>query len=218
MLQRSLLYVWSLSQRLPPICSIVTTQRILPSYKAVLSARNLRTTAKFSVDRDYESKAHVIKSSTEGREEFIDSSTVDVAGLTEAGVVIPTLETHASLIDGIRYDELPIVHIHSSLNNTIMTVTDHTGTKIIARNSCGIEGFKNVKKSTAVAAQATGHTIGATVLKKGIRNIRAVVKGLGVGRLASLKGLQAAGMNVISISDRTHVPHDAPRPRKPRRI
>jgi len=170
------------------------------------------------VDRDYQSKAHAISSSIARKEEFVDSSSINVAGLTEAGIVIPTLETHSSLIDGVRYDELPIIHIHASLNNTIITVTDHTGKKHIAKNSCGMEGFKNVKKSTAVAAQATGHTVGTVVLKKGIRNVRAVVKGLGVGRLATLKGLQSAGINVVSISDRTHVPHDAPRPRKPRRI
>jgi len=172
----------------------------------------------YTLDKEVRHKSQIISSAQERKEEHIDSSNIDVSGLTEAGVTIPTLETHAQLVDGVRYDELPIVHIHASINNTIIKVTDFTGTKFIAQNSCGMEGFKNIKKSTTVAAQATGQTIGTKTLKKGIKNVRVVVKGLGVGRLSSLKGLQLAGLNIVSISDRTHMPHAGPRPRKAKRL
>jgi small subunit ribosomal protein S11 len=170
------------------------------------------------MDKDVRAKRDVIRTALDAKFEDTDTDTTYVEGLTEAGITVPTQETMSMLIDGVPYNELPIVHIKSSLNNTIIHVTDHAGVKFIARSSCGQEGFKNVKKSTNVAAQATGLSLGIKVLRMGIRNVRIVLKGLGAGRLASIKGLQMGGLNVVSITDNTHVPHDAPRPRKAKRL
>lgn len=130
---------------------------------------------------------------------------------------IPTPDTHCMLFDGVRYDQLPIAHVHTSKNNTIITVTDHIGSKFIAQGSCGTEGFKNAKKGTNIAAQATGINVGTRALKGGLTNIRVTIKGLGPGRVASIKGLQMSGLQIISITDDTPTGH-CQRPRKQRRL
>lgn len=172
------------------------------------------------LDKDVKDKKNLIKSAMSAKHEQISASEdgVDVAGLTDAGITIPTLETHATLIDGVRYDELPIVYIKSTPNNTMMTATNYQGREVFVHTSCGLEGFKNIKKSTNVAAQATGLSLGTKMLKKGIQTCRILIKGLGAGRLASIKGLQMAGVKIVSISDRTPILHSGPRPRKAKRL
>lgn len=149
-------------------------------------------------------------------QEFSDSS--GVVGFTDCGFTIPTAETASMLVNGVRYDELPVIHVHASKNNTIITVTDHTGAKHFLRSSCGQEGFKTARKGTNVAAQATGLSVGAQMMRKGLRDARVALKGIGVGRLPSIKGVHMAGVNIVSISDRTTIPHAGPRARKRRRV
>ncbi|XP_013909059.1 PREDICTED: 28S ribosomal protein S11, mitochondrial [Thamnophis sirtalis] len=84
--------------------------------------------------------------------------------------------------------------------------------------TCGYMGFKNAKKSTALAAQTTGIAAGNKAAKKGVYHVRVVVKGLGPGRLAAIQGLTLGGLEVISITDNTPVPHNGCRPRKARRL
>lgn len=84
--------------------------------------------------------------------------------------------------------------------------------------SGGTEGYKNARKGTTVAAQAAALSFSTVAQMKAIRNVRVVVKGLGPGRLASLKGLQMGGLNVVSITDRTPAPEKCPRPRKAKRL
>ncbi|KAI0207732.1 28S ribosomal protein S11, mitochondrial [Lamellibrachia satsuma] len=167
---------------------------------------------------DSEQKTKKIVSSAQQAEAIAEDDLLGIEGFTDSGITIPTEETSSMLIAGTRYDELPIVHIKSSLNNTIMIATDYTGKTKITRASCGTEGFRNVKKKTTVAAQATGLTIGNRIMKKGMQHVRVCVKGLGVGRLAAVKGLQMAGVTIVSLTDRTFVPHNGPKPRKARRV
>lgn len=136
---------------------------------------------------------------------------------TGFAINIPTPETHSMLFDGVRYDQLPVAHIHTSKNNTIISVTDHIGSKFIAQGSCGTEGFKNAKKGTNIAAQATGINVGTRALKAGLTNVKVTIKGLGPGRTASVKGLQMSGLQVISITDDTPTGH-CQRPRKQRKL
>lgn len=173
-----------------------------------------------TLDKDVKDRKNLIRTALSEKQEtvFAGDDEVDLQGLTEAGMTIPTLETHSMLIDGIPYNELPIVHIQSSPNNTIITVTNYTGKEILGHSSCGQEGFKNVKKSTNVAAQATGLSVGTKMTKKGLASVRVLVKGLGAGRLPSIKGLQMGGLKIVSITDRTHVLHSGPRPRKAKRL
>lgn len=132
------------------------------------------------------------------------------------GVVFPTKETHSEIFDGVRFDELPILNIRATKNNTIASCDRHNGGGITLI-SAGAIGFKNARKGTSAAATAVGIDIGNRILLKGINNVRVVVKGIGIGRLACIKGIQTAGLNVISITDNTPV-ITGKRPKKQRRL
>nr|XP_005911076.1 PREDICTED: 28S ribosomal protein S11, mitochondrial isoform X2 [Bos mutus] len=88
----------------------------------------------------------------------------------------------------------------------------------LARASCGTEGFRNAKKGTGIAAQTAGIAAAAKATGKGVTHVRVVVKGLGPGRLSAIKGLTMGGLEVISITDNTPIPHNGCRPRKARRL
>ncbi|KAG8001347.1 28S ribosomal protein S11 [Nibea albiflora] len=87
----------------------------------------------------------------------------------------------------------------------------------MVRTSCGTEGFKNIKKSTPVAAQTAGISAAVKATAKGVTFVRIVIKGLGPGRVSAIKGLTMGGLEVVSITDNTPVPHNGCRPRKVRR-
>ncbi|GAA6100721.1 28S ribosomal protein S11, mitochondrial [Tachysurus ichikawai] len=118
---------------------------------------------------------------------------------------------------GKTFEELPIVHIKATYNNTHIQVTDNEG-QSMARTSCGTEGFRNIKKSTPIAAQTTGIAAAAKAQAKGVTFVRVLVKGLGPGRLSAIKGLTMGGLEIVSITDNTPVPHNGCRPRKARRM
>ncbi|KAK6643608.1 hypothetical protein RUM43_005118 [Polyplax serrata] len=129
--------------------------------------------------------------------------------------IFPTFDTPTRLFDGVQYQDLPIVHVKATRNNTIIDLTENNMVKLIS--SCGKEGFKNTKKGTSIAAQTTGTTFAMRALKRGYKNIRILVKGLGPGRLAALRGIQIGGLNIISVTDRC-VDKTGERPKKQRRI
>ncbi|KAG8440671.1 hypothetical protein GDO86_006425 [Hymenochirus boettgeri] len=132
---------------------------------------------------------------------------------------IPPLPGQSSQLrwEGKKFEEIPIAHIKATYNNTHIQVTsfDHLS---LVRTSCGTEGFKNSKKSSAVAAQTAGISAAAKAIGKGVSHVRVVVKGLGPGRLSAIKGLTMGGLDVISITDNTPIPHNGCRPRKARRM
>ncbi|KAG6454947.1 28S ribosomal protein S11, mitochondrial [Manduca sexta] len=131
--------------------------------------------------------------------------------------IYPTLESDYQLYDGIPYKDLPICNVRVSHNNTIFTMTDSAG-KVKVIRSCGMEGFKNTKKGTNIAAQTTAISIATKAIDRGIKSIRVRVQGLGPGRLSAVKGLQMGGLQIVSITDNTHVSWNPPRPRKARRL
>lgn len=88
----------------------------------------------------------------------------------------------------------------------------------LAHTSCGTEGFQNAKKGTAIAAQTAAMAAAVKARGKGVLHVRVMVKGLGPGRKAAIKGLTMGGLEVISITDNTPVPHNGCRPRKARRM
>ncbi|KAM7285867.1 28S ribosomal protein S11, mitochondrial [Ixodes scapularis] len=143
------------------------------------------------------------------------SADIDASHLTRS--MFPDEDTPNLLFDGVRFQDLPICHIKCSLNNTILALTDRTG-KPVAMKSGGTEGYKNARKGTTVAAQAAALSFSSVAELRAIKNIRVIVKGLGPGRLASIKGLQMGGLNVVSITDRTPAPEKCPRPRKAKRL
>ena len=110
-----------------------------------------------------------------------------------------------------------VVHIQSTFNNTIITITDTAG-NVISWSSSGIMGFKGSRKSTPFAAQMTAEDAAKKAMEHGLRNVEVYVKGPGAGRESALRSLQAAGFNVTIIKDVTPVPHNGCRPPKRRRV
>ncbi len=110
-----------------------------------------------------------------------------------------------------------IVHIQSTFNNTIVSVTDPGG-NVISWSSAGVQGFKGSRKSTPFAAQMTAEDAVKKAIEFGMRNVDVFVKGPGAGRESALRSLQSAGLNILSIKDVTPIPHNGCRPPKRRRV
>ncbi|MCP4682589.1 MAG: 30S ribosomal protein S11 [Desulfobacterales bacterium] len=110
-----------------------------------------------------------------------------------------------------------IVHIQSTFNNTIVTISDPAG-NVIAQSSAGSAGFKGSRKSTAFAAQLAGRNAVRQAMEQGMRVAEVRVKGPGVGREAALRALQVEGFTVTVIRDVTPIPHNGCRPPKRRRV
>jgi small subunit ribosomal protein S11 len=108
-------------------------------------------------------------------------------------------------------------HIRSTFNNTIISISDPQG-NVIAWGSAGAQGFKGSRKSTPFAAQMTAETTARKAMEHGMRTIEVFVRGPGAGREAAIRSLQAAGLEVSSISDVTPIPHNGCRPPKRRRV
>lgn len=109
------------------------------------------------------------------------------------------------------------VHIHSTFNNTIITVTDFEG-NTVAWGSAGSAGFKGSRKSTPFAARLATEQAVKAAMGMGVREVDVYVKGPGPGREAALRAVQSLGLKVRSISDVTPVPHNGCRPPKKRRV
>jgi small subunit ribosomal protein S11 len=109
------------------------------------------------------------------------------------------------------------VHIQSSFNNTIVTITDEQG-NAVAASSAGALGFKGNRKSTPYAAQQAAEKAAMAAKEHGIRSVDVFVKGPGSGRESSIRALEVAGINVTSITDVSPVPHNGCRPPKRRRV
>ncbi|MFH1087905.1 MAG: 30S ribosomal protein S11 [Chloroflexota bacterium] len=107
--------------------------------------------------------------------------------------------------------------IHSSFNNTIITITDNQG-NAIASGSSGTAGFKGSRKGTPYAAQLAAQQAARRVFGLGMREVTVYVKGPGSGREAAIRSLAAAGLQVTVITDVTPIPHNGCRPRKRRRV
>jgi small subunit ribosomal protein S11 len=110
-----------------------------------------------------------------------------------------------------------VVHVNSSFNNTMITVTDVQGNTIVWA-SAGKLGFKGNRKSTPYAAQVAGEQVGRAAMEHGMRTVEVEVTGPGSGRESALRALQACGLQVTSIRDVTPIPHNGCRPPKRRRV
>ena len=110
-----------------------------------------------------------------------------------------------------------VVHIQSSFNNTIITVTDPQG-NALSWSSGGQKGFKGSRKGTPFAAQLAAEDAVRKAMDQGIRSVQVLVKGPGAGRESALRALQKTGVRVTSIRDVTPIPHNGCRPPKRRRV
>lgn len=108
-------------------------------------------------------------------------------------------------------------HIHSSFNNTIVTITDVKG-NVLSWASAGGLGFKGSRKSTPFAAGQAAETASKAAMEHGLKTVEVYVKGPGSGREAAIRALQTAGLEISMIKDVTPIPHNGCRPPKRRRV
>ena len=109
------------------------------------------------------------------------------------------------------------VHIRSSFNNTMVTITDMNGNALSWASSGGL-GFRGSRKSTPFAAQSAAETAAKAAMEHGLKTVEVYVKGPGQGREAAIRALQTAGLEVVMIKDVTPIPHNGCRPPKRRRV
>lgn len=110
-----------------------------------------------------------------------------------------------------------ILYVQSTYNNTKVILTDVKG-NTLAWSSSGALGFSGAKKGTPFAAAKVGETLALKAQNMGLKEVSVVVKGVGSGRESSIRGFISKGVNILSIKDVTPVPHNGPKPPKPRRV
>jgi|TARA_B100002052_G_scaffold56267_1_gene49454 small subunit ribosomal protein S11 len=110
-----------------------------------------------------------------------------------------------------------VAHVRATFNNTTVTITDTKG-DTLCWASAGTSGFKGSRKSTPFAGQCAAQQAAEKAVKFGMREVDVRVNGPGSGRESAITALQAAGLNVKTIEDRTPIPHNGCRPRKKRRV
>ena len=110
-----------------------------------------------------------------------------------------------------------VVHVQATYNNTIMAITDLNG-DVIVSSSAGSLGFSGAKKGTPFAAAKVGELLGDKANIIGLKEVDVVIRGVGAGRESALRGFAGKGIEISRIADETPVPHNGPRPPKPRRV
>lgn len=143
------------------------------------------------------------------------SETPENTGVPTLAVGTVNVGTEEKKPKGRRVDS-GILCVESTYNNTKLALTDLKG-GVLAWSSSGSLGFKGAKKGTPFAAAKVGETLAARAGDIGIKEIRVIVKGVGSGRESAIRGFISKGINLVSISDMTPVPHNGPKPPKPRR-
>lgn len=116
-----------------------------------------------------------------------------------------------------KVDANGLAHIHSTFNNTIVSITDLYG-NVISWASAGKVGFKGSRKSTPFAAQVAAENAARAAMDLGLVRVEVLIKGPGSGRESAVRSLQAAGLEITAIRDVTPIPHNGCRPPKRRRV
>ena len=117
----------------------------------------------------------------------------------------------------VRVDAVGQLHVHSSFNNIIVSLTNGEG-QVISWSSAGKMGFRGSKKNTPYAAQMAGEDCAKVAFDLGLRKVKAYVKGPGNGRESAIRAVNAAGIQVTEIIDVTPLPHNGCRPPKRRKV
>lgn len=160
-------------------------------------------------------KKRIVKTEGENVEEAVKAGEVSAApaqsGTSTGQAGLPTGQSGKK-----RFDS-GILHVRSTYNNTQLILTDKRG-NVLSAESSGKLGFKGAKKGTPFAAAKVGETLGAKAQSFGIKEISVVVKGVGSGRESGIRGFISKGINISAIRDATPVPHNGPKPKKPRRV
>ncbi|MBI2475691.1 MAG: 30S ribosomal protein S11 [Candidatus Taylorbacteria bacterium] len=113
--------------------------------------------------------------------------------------------------------ETGVLHVRSTFNNTALLLTDLKG-NTLAWSSSGSLGFKGAKKGTPFAAAKVGEALALKAANMGVKEVSVVVRGVGSGRESSIRGFISKGIALTGVKDATPVPHNGPRPPKPRRV
>ena len=109
------------------------------------------------------------------------------------------------------------LHVHATYNNTKVLLTDKSG-NAVAWSSSGALGFSGAKKGTPFAAAKVGELLGDKANIIGVKEVDVIIRGVGAGRESALRGFAGKGIEISRIADDTPIPHNGPRPPKPRRI
>ncbi len=134
---------------------------------------------------------------------------------TEATQVAAPVEAKKEKAGKRRVDS-GILCVESTYNNTKLVLTDMKG-QTLAWASSGSLGWKGAKKGTPFAAAKVGETLADKAALLGVKEVKVVIKGVGSGRESAIRGFISKGINLISIQDMTPVPHNGPKPPRPRR-
>ncbi|MEX0918863.1 MAG: 30S ribosomal protein S11 [Candidatus Paceibacterota bacterium] len=110
-----------------------------------------------------------------------------------------------------------ILYVGATYNNTYLLLTDTTGNALISSSS-GSLGFKGSKKGTPFAAGKVGELLADKALVMGLKDVDVIIKGVGSGRESSIRAFMSKGFNILSVVDKTPIPFNGPKPRKPRRV
>lgn len=113
--------------------------------------------------------------------------------------------------------ETGILHVQSTYNNTKVVLSDKKG-NVVAFSSSGAIGFKGAKKGTPFAAAKVGEILAAKAQTLGLKEVDVVINGVGSGRESAVRGFISKGVNISTIRDKTPVPFNGPKPKKPRRV
>ncbi|OGC86051.1 30S ribosomal protein S11 [Candidatus Adlerbacteria bacterium RIFCSPLOWO2_01_FULL_54_21b] len=123
----------------------------------------------------------------------------------------------ASSRTGKRKLDSGVLFVEATYNNTKVSLSDPSG-NVVTWSSSGSLGFSGAKKGTPFAAAKVGELIGERASQMGVKEVSVVVKGVGAGRESSIRAFSTKGIQINGIKDMTPVPHNGPRPPKPRRI
>lgn len=109
------------------------------------------------------------------------------------------------------------LYVQATYNNTKVLLADNKGNAVVASSS-GTLGFKGAKKGTPFAAAKVGELLGDKAKAMGVNEVDVVVTGVGAGRESSIRAFSSKGIGITSITDKTPIPHNGPKPKKPRRV
>ena len=138
-------------------------------------------------------------------------------GETEAGAGAASSAGESRQVSSKRRVEKGVLDVQSTYNNTKLLLTDTNG-NALAASSSGALGFTGAKKGTPFAAAKVGETVSAKAQALGIKDVSIIVKGVGSGREAAIRGFIGKSINVLQIKDATPVPFNGPKPPRPRRV
>lgn len=143
-----------------------------------------------------------------GKKKIIEAKKDEVAG--GAKPVVAGKSAKVKVSSGTLY-------IRSTYNNTLMTLTDKNGNALFASSS-GALGFKGAKKGTPFASAKIAELLADKAKNAGIKEVDVVIKGVGAGRESGIRTLASKGIEISAIKDVTPIPHNGPKPKKPRRV